>query len=365
MNTGNPAASAPGAPGESAGDPQVAEFLEALEGERAASAYTVRNYGQALREFGAWYRAGRGTDPDWAALPREEYRFYLRHLGRQGLSASAVRLRFSALRTFYRHLVRRGRAATVPVKDLALPRTPKRLVRFLSVEQMRALLEAAGRVDEGGGGMGRPVDDTVPARDIAIIEMIYSCGLRIGELCGLRMGDLDGREGLLRVRGKGKKERVVPVGGHAVRAVEAYWGRMGRVPDGAEPMFQRARGDGRAVPARTLQHRLKGHLLAAGLDPGLTPHKLRHSFATHLLDAGADLRSVQEMLGHAQLATTQVYTHVTTERLRRSYEAAHPRARQAVEEGGRMGRKDGEVDDPRGGCDGRAVDPGTNGDGVG
>ncbi|MBX3746842.1 MAG: tyrosine recombinase XerC [Verrucomicrobiae bacterium] len=337
MNAGSSASPAGGTSGDGGEDLRVAEFLEALAGERAASEYTLRNYGQALREFRGWYRGMRGAEPDWATLPREEFRFYLRHLGRQGLSAAAVRLRFAALRTFYRHLVRRGRVATVPLKDLALPRAPKRLVRFLSVDQMRALLEAPGRVEGGreeGGGVGRPVDDTVPARDTAIIEVIYSCGLRIGELCGLRMEDLDVREGLLRVRGKGKKERVVPVGGHAVRAVEAYWGRMGRVPEGREPMFQRGRGDGRAVPARTLQHRLKGHLLAAGLDPGLTPHKLRHSFATHLLDAGADLRSVQEMLGHAQLATTQVYTHVTTERLRRSYDAAHPRAR------GEAGKRD-------------------------
>ncbi len=315
--------------------PEVTAFLEHLATERGASVYTRRNYGHALAEFAGWYRGQQGAAPDWPALPREQFRFYLRNLGRQRLSPSAIRLRFSALRTFYRFLQRRGAVSQIPVKDLALPRLPRRLVRFLSVEQMVALLAAPARLAAGAGtdgdaprpARGRPTDRTVAARDTAILETIYSCGLRIAELSGLRGADFDRPQALLRVRGKGRKERLVPVGSHAVRALDLYWGEIGRPPGPGEPLFWRGWEDPRPVPPRTLQHRLKRYLRAAGLDPELTPHKIRHSFATHLLDAGADLRGVQELLGHAQLATTQVYTHVTTERLRRAYQDAHPRAR--------------------------------------
>lgn len=324
-----------------AADPLVDAFLEYLGTERGASPYTLRNYAQALQEFIAWHESTQGRLPDWPALARDTFRFHLRHLGRQSLSPSAIRLRFSALRTFYRFLQRRGLVDQLPIKDLALPRLPRRLVRFLSVEQMVALLEAPRRVAEteaaaapasdgtpsAASHPGRRPDPTVPARDTAVLETIYSCGLRISELCGLRVADLDRPQALARIRGKGRKERVVPVGSHALRAIEAYWTELPRPPAADEPVFWRGRDEARPVPARTLQDRLKRYLLAAGLDPALTPHKLRHSFATHLLDAGADLRSVQELLGHAQLATTQVYTHVTTERLRQAYRAAHPRAR--------------------------------------
>lgn len=315
-------------------DPRVAAFLEHLGTERGASAYTRRNYAQALREFSAWHRSQFGSAPEWPGLPRERFRFFLRFLGRRALSPAATRLRFSGLRTFYRFLLRRGEVTQVPVRDLSLPKLPRRLVRFLSLEQMRDLLEAPRRRAEAsrGGGpdpkrkAGRPEDPTVPARDTAVLETIYSCGLRIAELCGLRVADLDRSEAMARIRGKGRKERIVPIGRHALDAMERYWSELGRVPAPEQPVFWRGRDDDRPLSPRTLQHRLKLYLLQTGLDPALTPHKLRHSFATHLLDAGADLRSVQEMLGHAQLATTQVYTHVSTERLRRAYRSAHPRA---------------------------------------
>lgn len=308
-------------------DTKVQGFLDHLSAERAVSPYTLRNYTQALVEFSAWHVAQHQRSPDWPQLPREEFRFFLRHLGRQGLSPAAIRLRFSALRTFYRFLLRRGHVTSTPIKDLSLPRLPRRLVRFLTIEQMQALLAAPSRESAPDQKpKGRPVDPSVPARDIAILELLYSCGLRVSELCGLRVQDLDAQEAVVRVLGKGRKERMVPVGSHALRAMESYWLSLGKRPEPEQPVFWRAQDDPRPLPPRTFQHRLKGHLLAAGLDPKITPHKLRHSFATHLLDAGADLRSVQEMLGHAQLATTQVYTHVTTDRLRRAYDEAHPRA---------------------------------------
>jgi integrase/recombinase XerC len=161
---------------------------------------------------------------------------------------------------------------------------------------------------------------------MAVLETIYSCGLRISELCGLCVEDIDWSGQLVRVRGKGKKERLVPIGQPALTAIENYWNSLSSPPTAVQPVF--LTDTQKAAPLRPLQlsRRLKQYLVIAGLDPHLTPHKLRHSYATHLLDAGADLRSVQELLGHAHLITTQVYTHVTTERLKRAYDKAHPRA---------------------------------------
>ena len=158
------------------------------------------------------------------------------------------------------------------------------------------------------------------------MEVIYSCGLRVSELCQLRVGDLDWPEQMARVRGKGKKERLVPVGWPALDAIKDYWKRAGFAPAAEMPVFWANTKNIRPLSPRTVQLRLKKYLRSAGLDPKLSPHKLRHSFATHLLDAGADLRSVQELLGHAHLVTTQVYTHITTERLKKSYQKSHPRA---------------------------------------
>jgi integrase/recombinase XerC len=163
-------------------------------------------------------------------------------------------------------------------------------------------------------------------RDVAILETIYSCGLRVSELCGLQAGDIDWNEQLVRVRGKGKKERLVPIGKTALNAIENYWGLLPEPPAGTAPVFLAKPGKPGPISPRLLQLRLKKLLAVAGLDPNMTPHKLRHSYATHLLDAGADLRTVQELLGHAHLVTTQVYTHLSTERLKRAYAAAHPRA---------------------------------------
>jgi integrase/recombinase XerC len=166
----------------------------------------------------------------------------------------------------------------------------------------------------------------VPLRDAAMLETIYSCGLRISEVCGLRVEDIDWREQLVRVRGKGRKERLVPIGAPALAAIERYWRALKPPPLDAQPVFLGSGKGGLPVRPTHFALRFKRYLALAGLDPGLTPHKLRHSFATHLLDNGADLRSVQELLGHAHLATTQVYTHVSTERLKKAYDQAHPRA---------------------------------------
>jgi len=310
-------------------DRQVDEFLQHLAAERAASPHTLRNYREALRDFHQWYQQERHTTPPWPALQRDDFRAFLRYLGRRNLSRASVHVRFSALRTFYKFLIRRGRVASSPLKNLPLPRLEKRLPRFLTAEQMVTLLGAPLRALQATPqkkSAGRPLLAVACYRDAAMLETLYSCGLRISELCGLRAEDLDWGEGLLRVRGKGRRERLVPIGRPALNAIQAYWQHLPQPPRGAAPIFQSHSLKTGPLSACSLQRRLKNYLRLAGLDARLTPHKLRHSYATHLLDAGADLRSVQELLGHARLATTQVYTHLTTERLKRAYAAAHPRA---------------------------------------
>jgi integrase/recombinase XerC len=317
-----------GAPVLGLSDGWSGKFLQHLAADRGASIYTQRNYRQALVEFERWHRGERKAWPRWEDLRRDDFRSYLRFLGRGKLSRAAIQLRFCALRSFYKFLVRLGLVAGSPIRNLSLPKLQKRLPQFLTVEQMVSLLEAPlkplGAVRKPGPG--RPITASVCYRDVAILETIYSCGLRISELCGLAAEDIDWNERSVRVRGKGKKERLVPIGEPALTAIRNYWSTLPQAPVGTAPVFLSQLGESAPVSARVLQERLKGHLAVAGLDPHLTPHKLRHSYATHLLDAGADLRSVQELLGHAHLATTQVYTHLTTERLKRAYDDAHPRA---------------------------------------
>ncbi|HAV64267.1 MAG TPA: integrase [Verrucomicrobiales bacterium] len=311
-------------------DARVAAFLKHLATDRGASVYTQRNYTQALSEFTAWHRADRNAPPDWLTLERDDFRAYLRSLGRRNLGRAAIQLRFSSLRTFYRFLIRRGDLEASPVRGISLPKLAKRLPKFLTIEQMKALLDAPlkplsmPKPDQKKAG--RPIKAATCYRDVAILETIYSCGLRISELCALRVGDIDFSEQLVRVLGKGRKERQVPIGEPALKAILSYWSFHDGAPGAGDPVFQDASKEGQPLKPRHIQQRLKRHLAAAGLDPNLTPHKLRHSYATHLLNAGADLRSVQELLGHAHLATTQVYTHVTTDRLKKVYDEAHPRA---------------------------------------
>ncbi len=323
-------------------DRWIGKFLAHLATDRGASAYTQRNYRDALNEFTRWHpgeqplpsafaekTASARQAVAWEKLQRDDFRSYLRFLGRNNLGRAATQLRFSALRTFYKFLIRHGAVAASPVKNLALPKPARRLPKYLTRRQILDLLAAPTKwleTQKPGKGPGRPVSAAVCLRDVAVLETIYSCGLRVSELCGLRVEDVDWSEQLVRVRGKGKKERLVPVGEPALRAIQIYWRTLRQPPTGASPVFFADTKKAAPLQPVQLSRRLKQYLVIAGLDPGLTPHKLRHSYATHLLDAGADLRSVQELLGHAHLITTQVYTHVTTERLKKAYDAAHPRA---------------------------------------
>jgi integrase/recombinase XerC len=320
-------------------DKWIQKFLAHLATDRGASVYTQRNYQQALTEFVLWHQQespeARGQNPKsqfaiaWDKLQRDDFRNYLRFLGRQNLGRAAIQLRFSALRTFYKFLIRHGAVEMSPIKNLSLPKLERRLPKFLTIQQMKDLLAAPAKLLETQRqkkGAGRPISAAACLRDLAVLETIYSCGLRVSELCGLRAEDIDWSEQIVRVLGKGKKERLVPVGEPALRAIQNYWNTLKQPPAGLSPVFFAETKKRAPLNPLQLSRRLKQYLVIAGLDPGLTPHKLRHSYATHLLDAGADLRSVQELLGHAHLITTQIYTHVTTERLKKAYDAAHPRA---------------------------------------
>ena len=219
-------------------DPFVAAFLQYLQTERGSSVYTVRNYRQALSEFVQWSREQRKALPDWPRLQRDDFRAYLRFLGRGQLSRAAIRLRFSALRSLYKFHMRRGAVSACPVKNIQLPKPEKRLPRFLTPQQMLELLKAPmgewARLKESSE---EPPPEAPFRRDVAILETIYSCGLRISELCGLRVEDLDWDGQVLRVRGKGKKERIVPIGRPALRAIRAYWDCLGHAPTAAMPIF--------------------------------------------------------------------------------------------------------------------------------
>lgn len=307
-------------------DKWLSLFFQHLALDRGASVYTQRNYRQALTDFHRWHVEERKRAPAWEQLSRDDFRAYLRFLGRHNLGRAAIHLRFSALRTFYKFLIRRGDLVASPIKNLSLPKLGRRLPKFLTSQQMLELLAAPLKLPIDGKSPKRAIAETICRRDIAILETIYSCGLRISELCGLQAQDIDWTSKSVRARGKGKKERVIPIGDPALRAIRDYWQLLTHSPSADSPAFLAGSAEARPVSARDLQLRLKKYLAIAGLDPKLTPHKLRHSYATHLLDAGADLRSVQELLGHAHLVTTQVYTHVTTERLKKAYDQAHPRA---------------------------------------
>jgi integrase/recombinase XerC len=283
----------------------VDDFLRYLAVERGASSHTLRSYRTDLADCSAFlerHRLGALTAADARGL-----RAYLADLHERGLARTSVARRLAALRSFYRFLVHRGQARTNPARELSTPKLPKRLPTYLPIDESEALLRVAG-----------PATLTT-SRDRAVLELFYATGVRVAELAGLSVEDLDLRDGAVRVLGKGSKERIVPVGGKAVRALRAYLGDRA-----AGPLFLNPRG-GR-LTVRSLHRIVRGRARAAGLSRRVSPHTLRHTFATHLLDAGADLRLIQELLGHARLGTTQKYTHVTTDRLMKVYDAAHPRA---------------------------------------
>lgn len=293
-------------------DPAVRAFLDYLAGVRSRAVLTLRAYGDILGEAGAFFRK------DWREVAADDARALLYDLSRRGYARAHIRQHLSALRSFFRYLAREGLVTANPMSDLPLPRLGRRLPRFLSEAQITTLLSAPLRMPRA-----KQAPSWSPLRDAALLETAYGGGLRVSELVGLDVGDWDSAMATFRVRGKGGRTRLCPVGEPAAEAIGRYMAASGH--PGRGPLFLNKTRRGRLTVAAVGQL-LKKYLAYSGLDVTLTPHKLRHSFATHLLDRGADLRSVQEMLGHASLSTTQVYTHVTLERLKRAHREAHPRA---------------------------------------
>ncbi len=287
------------------------EFLQFLETERNASPRTLRIYRDALRNF----REEMKT-PDWRKCRAQHFRDYLFELMKRKQARSYIRLQFSALRSFYRFLVARNRLTKDPVREVQLPKTEKKLPLVLTQMQINELLSAPLRAENP-----KNAPKWMALRDAAIMELFYSSGLRLAELAALNVNDLDLYTESVRVLGKGRKERVCPVGAPALEAVSRY--RAGANVHSGPLFINKGR---RRISPRSIWLVLKRYLHHTSIPISISPHKLRHSFATHLLDNGADLRSVQALLGHASLSTTQIYTHVTTERLKKAYADAHPRA---------------------------------------
>jgi site-specific recombinase XerD len=311
--------------------PTLDRFLRSLAA-RDASPNTVRAYETAVGAYLDWLGA-RGVD--WARPTRPDLRAYLARLAAAG-SRTTVAQRLAAIRSFHRWAAREGIASGDPWGAIATPRLPRRLPRVLEVDQVARLL-AVVEADLAAAEAARPdrvgIATALALRDRALVETAYAAGLRISELAASDLGALDLRRGELRVLGKGRKERIGLLGRPAIAALAAYLdhGRPILVERGSAPdepptaVFLNA--SGAPLGVRGLRYRLDRLCRAAGLPAGVSPHTLRHSFATHLLDGGADLRVVQELLGHENLATTQVYTHVSPGRLASAYRAAHPRAR--------------------------------------
>ncbi len=292
-------------------------FLQYLRVERNASELTIKSYTEdlaALADYLSEACAGRSPRP--GEITTLDLRGYVAALGEAGYAKTTIARRLASMRSFFRFGQREGWVEANPARPLRNPRKGRRLPHFLSAEDIGRLLQAP------------PPGEPMGLRDRAILETMYSAGLRVSEVVGLSEGDLDFAAGIVRVRGKGRRERLAPIGSYAAAALKR-WLKVRRLhplerPGPESPVF--VNRFGRRLTTRSVARMLEKYLKLSGLDTRTTPHSLRHSFATHLLDRGADIRSVQELLGHKSLATTQIYTHVSTAALRAAYEKAHPRA---------------------------------------
>jgi len=282
-----------------------AAFLRYLAAEKNASPHTLKSYGNDLRQFEAFLAEARLSP---SQITAREVRGFLVALHARGLDPSSVARKLAAVRSWLRFLVRRGALERNPAREIRGPRLPKKLVSFLDVDEAKALVESqtAGRV----------------ARNTAILELLYASGLRVAELIGLDLEDVDESARTVRVLGKGRKERIVPYGAAAARGLTTWLAERGCE---AGALFRGGRG-ARLNP-REVYELVRAAARAAGITRRVGPHTLRHTFATHLLGNGADLRAIQELLGHSRLSTTQRYTHVGADHLLKVYDAAHPRAR--------------------------------------
>ncbi|HLL91209.1 MAG TPA: tyrosine recombinase XerC [Tepidisphaeraceae bacterium] len=328
-----PAAADPlGAAGEKNFSPFVRAFLQYLKLEKHFSDYTVKSYGADLIQFGQFLtgqigqlpgaalgRPATGEETDQRQLKCEPnaVREFLAYLYGQNYTKSTTARKLATLRSFYKFLIKRGHVGVNPLSTIRTPKQEKRLPKCLDLEQVQKLLDAPGDAD------------LLAARDKAMLEVLYSSGIRVSELVELTSADIDMQEGVLRVKGKGRKERLTPIGSQAIKALQRYFELRQLEPKcQAGPHAARVflNKHGESLSTRSVRRKLDKYLIEAGLDPGISPHTLRHSFATHLLNNGADLRSVQELLGHQSLSTTQIYTHLTSSRIKEAYDNAHPRA---------------------------------------
>lgn len=293
--------------------PEIEAFLAHLDLERGFSAHTVDSYARDLVQFCEYARERRKPFP--AKIETGDIEGFVSALKRSRLKNSSISRKVSALRSFFRYLVAEGKASHNPAARVQAPKLPPRLPKMLSADEVLQLLQAPGR------------DNPLAIRDTALLELLYSTGMRVSELLGLGVHDVEVEERFVRCFGKGSKERVVPFGDAAAEALHVYLNE-------ARPLLKRGKDDpslflssrGKRMSRGYLWKLLRAYALKAGIKKPVTPHTLRHSFATHLLDGGADLRAIQEMLGHASVATTQVYTHVSKRALKKVYKEAHPRA---------------------------------------
>lgn len=293
-------------------DPLEEAFLAFLDTERRSSDRTVINYRHALHEF---RRRHRGFTT-WEALTAEDFRRYLFEQMKRELGRATIRLHFAAMRSFFKWLTRRRGWTKNPLLDVLLPKQEKKLPVVLTEAQITEMVELPLKLEKE-----KAAPTWAPERDAAILELFYSTGMRLSELAGLNVEDVDAYSDTVRVLGKGRKERLLPVGSPAMKAVQRY--RLKASVQHGALFLSKLR---KRISTQGLADVVDKYWKHSGLPVHVTPHKLRHSFATHLLDHGADLRSVQELLGHASLSTTQIYTHVSTQRMKEVYDKAHPRA---------------------------------------
>ena len=294
----------------------LARFLDYLRVERGASEHTLKAYREDLHAMVEYMSDEEGCCVPPGELSIFDLRGYVAALHEAGYARNSIARRLASLRSFFRHGQREGWTKTNPATALRNPRKARKLHHFLSTQEIDRLLRAP------------EIRKPLGLRDSAILETIYSAGLRVSELVGINDADVDLTEGVLRVRGKGRRERLAPIGSHAVRALKKWLRARQLARDETQgheaPVF--VNKFGRRLTTRSVARMLEKYLRQTGLDRRTSPHTLRHSFATHLLDRGADIRSVQELLGHKSLVTTQIYTHVSTANLRKAYDKAHPRA---------------------------------------
>ena len=294
----------------------IPAFLRYLELERNCSPLTLKSYGEDLESFLEYCRDRTGCEPAIRLIEISLLRGYVAYLHECQYAKSTMARRLACLRTLFRFSLREGLVDANPAKALRTPRLGRRLPHFLTTDQVGQLLDAP------------PANMPMGLRDRAILETLYSAGLRVAELVSLNIAAWDRDAGVIRVTGKGRKERVALIGRYAARAL-VRWLEV-RTPKSPAETAMFLNKNGRRITTRSIGRMLEKYITIVGLDQITSPHTLRHSFATHLLDGGADLRSVQELLGHKSLTTTQIYTHVSTKRLRETYEQAHPHSRQAL-----------------------------------